>query len=178
MLSRTADHVYWLGRYAERAENLARTLDVQYRLSLLPQPAESIAAGWLDTLDELGLLGEFRERFGEVDAERPSQFVAFDSQSLGSVYGCLRMARENARAVRGSITAEMWETMNATWLEVRTLGTLRRETDGFGEFIDWVKYRSQLFRGVLMSTMLRDEGYSFMRMGMSLERADGTARIL
>jgi uncharacterized alpha-E superfamily protein len=178
MLSRTADHIYWLGRYVERAETLARALDVQYRLSLLPQPSQSIAAGWMDTMDELGMLHEFRERFGEVDAERPRQFVAFDRESLGSVYGCLRMARENARAVRGAITAEMWETMNATWLEVRTLSTRRREADGFAEFIDWVKYRSQLFRGVLMSTMLRDEGYSFMRMGMSLERADGTARIL
>jgi uncharacterized alpha-E superfamily protein len=177
MLSRTADHVYWLGRYVERAETLARALDVQYRLSLLPQPAQSIAAGWMDTMDELGLLVEFRTRFGEVDAERPVHFVAFDRDSLGSIYACLRMARENARAVRGSITAEMWETMNATWLELRTLGN-RPGAAALSEFIDWVKYRSQLFRGVLMSTMLRDEAYSFMRMGMSLERADGTARIL
>jgi uncharacterized alpha-E superfamily protein len=178
MLSRTADHVYWLGRYVERAETLARALDVQYRLSLLPQPAQSVAAGWLDTLDELGLLPDFRRRCGEVDAERPMQFVAYDSDSVGSVYGCLRLARENARAVRGAITSEMWETMNATWLELRALGAQRRRGDGFAEFIDWVKHRSQLLRGVLMSTMLRDEGYAFIRMGMSLERADGTARIL
>jgi uncharacterized alpha-E superfamily protein len=178
MLSRTADHIYWLGRYVERAETLARALDVQYRLSLLPQPAQSIAAGWLDTLDELGLLPEFRQRCGDVDAERPLQYIAYDRDSPGSVYGCLRLARENARAVRGAITAEMWETMNATWLELRALGTPRRRDDGWAEFIDWVKHRSQLLRGVLMSTMLRDEGYAFIRMGMSLERADGTARIL
>jgi uncharacterized alpha-E superfamily protein len=178
MLSRTADHIYWFGRYVERAETLARALDVQYRLSLLPQPPQSVAAGWLDTLDELGLLPEFRERLGEVDAERPMQFVAYDRDSVGSVYGCLRLARENARAVRGAITAEMWETINSTWLELRTLNAQRRRSDGFAEFIDWVKYRSQLLRGVLMGTMLRDEGYAFIRMGMSLERADGTARIL
>jgi uncharacterized alpha-E superfamily protein len=151
---------------------------VQYRLSLLPQPPQSVAAGWLDTLDELGLLPEFRARHGEVDAERPMQFVAYDRDSMGSVYGCLRLARENARAVRGAITSDMWETMNATWLELRSLSMQRRHGDGFAGFIDWVKYRSQLLRGVIMGTMLRDEGYAFIRMGMSLERADGTARIL
>jgi uncharacterized alpha-E superfamily protein len=178
MLSRTADHIYWLGRYVERAETLARTLDVQYRLSLLPQPAQSISAGWLDTLDELGLLPEYRTRFGEVDAERPMQFIAYDQECAGSVFGCLRVARENARAVRGAITSEMWETMNTTWLEMRALSQRRSQARGFVEFIDWVKYRSQLLRGVLMGTMLRDEGFAFIRMGMSLERADGTARIL
>jgi uncharacterized alpha-E superfamily protein len=178
MLSRTADHIYWLGRYMERAETLARALDVQYRLSLLPQPPQSIAAGWLDTLDELGLVPEFRARHGDIDADRPMQFIAYDRDSMGSVYGCLRLARENARAVRGAITAEMWETMNATWLELRSMSLRRRQGDGFAEFIDWVKYRTQLLRGVIMGTMLRDEGYAFIRMGMSLERADGTARIL
>jgi uncharacterized alpha-E superfamily protein len=178
MLSRTADHVYWLGRYVERAETLARALDVQYQLSLLPQSATSIAAGWLDTLDELGLLPEYRERHGDVDGERPIQFIAFDRQSVGSIYGCLRTARENARAVRGAITSEMWETMNATWLELRNTSAASQRVGGLAEFIEWVKHRSQLLRGVLLGTMLRDEGYSFIRMGMSLERADGTARIL
>ena len=178
MLSRTADHVYWLGRYVERAETLARALDVQYQLSLLPQPASSIAAGWLDTLDELGLLPEYRERYGAIEGERPMHFIAFDRSSVGNIYGCLHIARENARAVRGAITSEMWETMNATWLELRHAGTRVQQGRGIAEFIEWVKHRSQLLRGVLMGTMLRDEGYSFIRMGMSLERADGTARIL
>jgi uncharacterized alpha-E superfamily protein len=178
MLSRTADHIYWLGRYMERAETLARSLDVQYRLSLLPQPPQSVAAGWLDTLDELGLVPEFRARHGDVDTERPMQFIAYDRDSMGSVYGCLRLARENARAVRGAITSEMWETMNSTWLDLRLMSSRRRQGDGLAEFIDWVKYRTQLMRGVIMGTMLRDEGYAFIRMGMSLERADGTARIL
>ena len=178
MLSRTADHVYWLGRYVERAETLARALDVQYQLSLLPQPASSIAAGWLDTLDELGLLPAYRERHGEVDGEKPMHFIAHDRDCVGSIYGCLHIARENARAVRGAITSEMWETMNATWLELRRTGQRSQRSGGFAEFIEWVKHRSQLLRGVLMGTMLRDEGYSFIRMGMSLERADGTARIL
>lgn len=178
MLSRTADHVYWLGRYVERAETLARALDVQYRLSLLPQGPQSVAAGWLDTLDELGQLPSYRERHGEVDSERPAQFIAFDRLSPMSIYGCLRAARENARAVRGAITSEMWETMNGTWLEARGFDPQQQRHRDLGEFIDWVKHRSQLFRGVWRGTMLRDEGFAFMRVGMSLERADGTARIL
>jgi uncharacterized alpha-E superfamily protein len=177
MLSSTADHVYWLGRYVERAETLARALDVQYRLSLLPQSPESIAAGWLDTLDELGALPAYREKHGEVDGVKPMRFIAYDRDSVASIFGCMHIARENARAVRGAITSEMWETLNATWLELR--GSNRTsQTGGFAEFIEWVKHRSQLLRGVLMGTMLRDEGYAFIRMGMSLERADGTARIL
>jgi uncharacterized alpha-E superfamily protein len=178
MLSRTADHVYWLGRYVERAEAMARALDVQYRLSLLPQAPESVTAGWLDTLDELGLLAAYRERHGEVDAQRPLQFIAYDRDCVGNIFGCMRIARENARAVRGAITSEMWETMNATWLELRNVDARHPRRAGFAEFIEWVKHRSQLLRGVLMGTMLRDEGFAFIRMGMSLERADGTARIL
>jgi len=178
MLSRTADHVYWLGRYIERAETLARALDVQYRLSLLPQPVQSIEAGWLDTLDELGLLPIYLERHGQIDVDSPQQFIAQERDSAVSIYGCLRAARENARAVRGAITSEMWETMNATWLDLRAFNLRGQRGAWLGDFIDWVKYRSQLLRGVLYGTMLRDEGYSFIRMGMSLERADGTARIL
>lgn len=178
MLSRTADHVYWLGRYVERAETLARALDVQYRLSLLPQPATSIAAGWMDTLDELGLLHAYRERYGDVVADKALHFISLDREALTSIYGCLRAARENARAVRGAITSEMWETLNGTWLEVRKLDAKRVRGAAIGEFIDWVKYRSQLLRGVVLGTMLRDEAFAFVRMGMALERADGTARIL
>ena len=178
MLSRTADHVYWFGRYIERAENLARLLDVQYRLSLLPQPTQSVAAGWLDTLDELGALDEYTTRHGEVEANRAMQFLAFDRDSAISVYGCLRSARENARAVRGAITSEMWETMNSTWLEARTWQARSKNAAPLGDFIDWVKYRAQLLRGATQGTMLRDEAYAFMRMGSFLERADGTARIL
>jgi uncharacterized alpha-E superfamily protein len=178
MLSRTADHVYWLGRHVERAENLARALDVQHRLSLLPQTPESVAAGWIDTLDELGLLYSFEKKLGKVDAAKAVQYVAFDRTVPGSVYGCLHAARENARAVRGAITSEMWETLNATWLEAQNLNPQRLSATGLSEFVDWVKHRSQLLYGVMSGTMLRDEADSFFRMGAAIERADGTARIL
>jgi len=178
MLSRTADHIYWLGRYVERAESLARALDVQHQLSLLPQPPESIRGGWLDTLDELGLLPEYRARHGEVTVDAPPLYIAFAENTSLSIRGCLQAARENARAVRGVITSEMWETLNATWIELRNAGTRDTSPAGLQHFIDWVKHRSQLLRGVWQGTMLRDEGFAFLRMGAALERADGTARIL
>jgi uncharacterized alpha-E superfamily protein len=178
MLSRTADHIYWLGRYIERAETLARALDVQYQLSLLPQTPDSIRAGWLDTLDELGLLPEYRRRHGEVTVGAPPLFIAHAKETSLSIRGCLEAARENARAVRGVITSEMWETLNATWIEVRDARNVKRQLAELQHFIDWVKHRSQLLRGVWEGTMLRDEGFAFLRMGSALERADGTARIL
>ncbi len=179
MLSRTADHVYWLGRYAERAENLARTLDVQYRLSLLPRKAASEGMGWDRTLATLRLADEFAARCGDdFEAHRVIDFLAFDRDNPSSILSCLRSARENARAVRGTISSEMWETFNSTWLEARNTAPGRFTARNVAEFIEWVKYRAHLARGVVLGSMLRDEGYHFMQMGTFLERADGVARLL
>jgi uncharacterized alpha-E superfamily protein len=179
VLSRTADHVYWLGRYAERAENLARTLDVQYRLSLLPRKAASEGMGWDRTLATLRLADEFAARCGDdFEAHRVIDFLAFDRDNPSSILSCLRAARENARAVRGTISSEMWETFNSTWLEARNTAPSRFTARNVAEFIEWVKYRAHLARGVVLGSMLRDEGYHFMQMGTFLERADGVARLL
>jgi uncharacterized alpha-E superfamily protein len=178
MLSRTADHIYWLGRYSERAETLARAMDVQYQLSFLPQPPHSVAAGWLDTLDEMGLLPGYREAHGEVDADHAPRYMALATDTVLSIRGCLQASRENARAVRGSISSEMWETINATWLEARTRRAASVSHAELREFIDWVKLRAQMLRGVTAGTMLRDEAFAFLRMGAALEQADGTTRII
>jgi uncharacterized alpha-E superfamily protein len=95
----------------------------------------------------------------------------------GSIFSCLRSARENARAVRGALTSELWETLNSTWLEARSLAT-RRSNPDIGQFVEWVKERSHLTRGVTVGTMMRDEAFHFTRIGTFLERADSTARIL
>jgi uncharacterized alpha-E superfamily protein len=179
VLSRTADHVYWLGRYAERAENLARTLDVQYRLSLLPRDPSAEAVGWHHTLLALGLHDDFAARSdGDVEPHRVIDWLAFDRVNPSSVLNCLRAARENARAVRGSISSEMWETFNSTWLEARANAPTRFTPRNVAEFIEWVKYRAHLARGVVLGSMLRDEGYHFMQIGTFLERMDGVARML
>jgi uncharacterized alpha-E superfamily protein len=177
MLSSTADKLYWMARYTERAENLARMLDVNYRMSLLPQGAEIIRQGWTAILSSIDLMGPFKERYQEVTPENAVAFLALDKQNPSSICSCWNAVRENARAVRGTLTSEMWETVNTTWLEMRDMNVGASDTE-IGPFFEWVKYRSHLTRGVVQGTMLRDEAYHFTWLGTYLERADNTARIL
>lgn len=173
MLSRTADHLYWMARYGERAECTARLLDAHYRRSLLPRRPEAERGHWQATLQALGLLDAYTARHGEIDGRRALAFLAFDREHPHSILSLLRCARENARAVRGTITAEMWETLNTTYLDLRRV----REEEP-GEFLEWVKYRSHLSRGVTTGTLLRDEAFHFTRIGTYLERADHLPRLL
>ncbi len=178
MLSRTADHLYWMARYTERAENLARMLEVNYRNSLLPQDPETIEQGWAATLTIIGLLDAYLARYGSVSSSNAMAFMAFDRDNPMSIYACLRAARENARAVRGTLTSEIWETVNATWLEMRVTNLRRSNDEEIGSFFEWVKHRSHLTRGVIQGTMLCDEAWHFAWLGTYLECADSTARIL
>jgi len=178
MLSRTADHLFWMSRYMERAENTARMLDVNYQTSLLPQSADMAEQGWRGLLSISELTGTFEERYLEVNARNVMDFMVRDEGNLSSIWNCLRAARENARAVRGTLTTEVWETQNQTWLEFNRLlkdGAFERDP---GAFFEWVKFRSHLSRGVTVGTMLMDEALHFIRIGTFLERADNTARLL
>ena len=178
MLSRTADHLYWMSRYMERAENTARMLDVNYQTSLLPQGADTAEQGWRGMLSISELTGLFGQRYAQVDARAVMDFMVRDEGNLSSIWNCLRAARENARAVRGALTTEVWETTNQTWLEFNRLlksGAFERDP---GTFFEWVKFRSHLSRGVTVGTMLQDEALYFLRIGTFLERADNTARLL
>ncbi|HEY6643816.1 alpha-E domain-containing protein [Povalibacter sp.] len=178
MLSRTADHLYWMARYTERAENLARILEVNYRMSLLPQGPEIVEQGWIATLTIIGLLDAFKQSYTAVTPANAIAFLVFDRDNPMSIYSCVRAARENARAVRGTLTSEIWESINATWLEMRVAG-MRSSTEAeVGNFFEWVKHRSHLVRGVIQGTMLRDEAWHFTWLGTYLERSDSTARIL
>jgi uncharacterized alpha-E superfamily protein len=178
MLSRTADHLFWMARYTERAENTARMLDVNYQTSLLPQSAAVSKVGWQGMLSISELMPAYQAKHGEVEPQRVVQFMVRDESNPSSIVSCLRAARENARAVRGSLTTEVWETQNQTWLEVnRMLRTGDFERDP-GQFFEWVKFRSHLSRGVTVGTMLMDEALYFMRLGTFLERADNTARLV
>jgi uncharacterized alpha-E superfamily protein len=178
MLSRTADHLYWMARYTERAENLARILEVNYRMSLLPQGPEIVEQGWVATLTIIGLLDAFKQRYEAVTPANAIAFMVFDRENPLSIYSCMRAARENARAVRGTLTSEIWETVNATWLEMREKEMSSASDAEVGNFFEWVKHRSHLARGVIQGTMLRDEAWHFTWLGTYLERSDSTARIL
>ncbi len=178
MLSRTADHLFWMSRYTERAENTARMLDVNYQTSLLPQSAAVAQAGWQGLLSISELKPAYAAKYANINPRDVMDFMVRDEQNPSSIVSCLRNARENARAVRGSLTTEVWETQNQTYLEVIRMiksGDFEREP---GQFFEWVKFRSHLSRGVTMGTMLQDEAFHFLRLGTFLERADNTARLV
>jgi uncharacterized alpha-E superfamily protein len=178
MLSRTADHLYWMARYTERAENTARMLDVAVQAAMLPQSPEDSEAGWRAMLGISELDAEFARRELVCDQAGVLDFMVRDASNPSSIAACLKGARDNARAVRGALTTEVWETANATWLDLPrqlTQGVMEQDPSAFFE---WVKYRSHLSRGVTLGTMLKDEAMYFIRLGTFLERADNTARIL
>ncbi|MBP8120179.1 MAG: alpha-E domain-containing protein [Burkholderiales bacterium] len=178
MLSRTASTLYWMSRYVERAENSARILDVAYRMSLLTKDPDLQDQEWFAPLNITGTLFPFSGRHSIVCAKEVLHFLALDPDNPSSIYNCSRQARENARAVRGTITSEMWEVLNATWLEMQNMDEDRLYARGISAFFDWVKERSHLFRGVTFGTIRRDEAFQFHRLGTYMERGDNTARIL
>jgi uncharacterized alpha-E superfamily protein len=153
-------------------------LDVNYQTSLLPQSSDQAESGWASVLGISGLTQAFRERHDRIDARNVLHFMVRDSTNLSAIVSCLAAARENARAVRGTLTTEVWETTNQTWLEFNRMlrgGEFERDPTALFE---WVKFRSHLSRGVTVGTMLQDEALHFIRIGTFLERADNTARLL
>ena len=178
MLSRTADHLFWMARYTERAENTARMLDVNMQTSMLPQSEQDAEQGWRATLGISELQSAYDHKYGRFHTRDVLDFMVRDPNNPSSILACLTGARENARAVRGTLTTEVWEIQNATWLDMqKRLKSNLLETDP-SAFFEWVKYRSHLSRGVTLGTMLKDEAIHFIRLGTFLERADNTARIL
>ena len=178
MLSRTADYLFWMSRYIERAENLARLLDVTYQMSLVPQSEDAANRSWNAIIALNSLEEAFAAKYPAVNGENVLKFMVSDPDNFSSIHSCLRMARENAHAVRGTVTTEMWETLNSTWLEAREKSFEQIANAGIGEYFEWVKMRSSLSRGTTLGTLLQDEAYNFIRLGTLLERADNTARIL
>jgi len=178
MLSRTADHLFWMARYMERAENTARMLDVNYQASMLPQSADAAEKGWKGLLGISELTGDFAQRHGTVTPSNVMRYMVSDAQNGSSIRSCLMAARENARAVRGTLTTEVWETQNQTWLEFQRLVANDSFLRDPSACFEWVKFRSHLSRGVTVGTMLQDEAFHFLRIGSFLERADNTARLL
>ena len=134
--------------------------------------------GWQGLLSISELLPAYNEKHGDIAQNDVMEFMVKDEENPSSIISCLRAARENARAVRGSLTTEAWETQNQTWLEAKRMlrdGEFERDPS---QFFDWVKFRSHLSRGVVLGTMLQDEAFYFLRLGTFLERADNTARLV
>ena len=121
MLGRTADSLYWMTRYVERAENTARLLDVSQRMILISATEDSVKSTWFSALEVIGSLEAFEERYDEFTEANVVSFLALDHDNPDSIWSSIQAARENARSLRGSITTEMWESLNATWIDIRDL---------------------------------------------------------
>lgn len=178
MLSRTAENLYWLARYVERAENVARLLDVGQRMSNLSPDQEHGTSEWKSTLVAARCERSFYANHERPTADAVIHHLTRDPSNPSSILSCLEIARRNARAVRTALTADMWEAINSTWLELGNFDDADFEPERIARFLDWVKERSLLFGGAAANTMLRNDAYWFTRLGAFVERADNTARIL
>lgn len=175
LLSRVADAVYWMARYIERAENVARYIGVNLSLQLdLPlDPAQQ----WQPLIDTSGDKEVFEKRYGTATQARVIEFLAYDTENPSSIFSCLRSARENARSVRETISSEMWAQVNSMYLQIQSQRSMPEPERLLDVFRD-IRMGCHLFQGVTDATMTHNEAWHFLRLGRKLERADKTSRIL
>lgn len=174
MLSRTADNIYWMTRMIERAQDIVRLLEAAYRMEQLPGGD----AGWDPILTISGQIEGFRQKYDELTSKNVLNFMIFDLENPSSVFSCIKAGRENTRSERSTLPEEMFESINTTWIEMQGLYYDSLERSGFREFFEWVRDRTELFRGQTVSMMVYDEAFQFARLGTFIERADFTARLL
>ena len=175
MLSRVADHVFWMSRYLERAESVARFIDVNLNLTL--DLGEEMDQQWAPLVYTTGDQDLFLERYKTFNRENVWTFLTFDAENPNSILSCLKFARENARTIREVIPSVLWEEVNKFYLLVRGAAT-GSGLDNPAAFLDEVKLRSNLATGIQDAIMTHGEAWHFARIGQLLERADKTSRIL
>jgi len=178
MLSRTADSLYWTARYLERADFVARILDAALRFGSLPSTYGGGGEEWESAVAVAANPDAFTAAYGPADERSVCEFLAFDRTNPSSIHSCLTAARTNARAVRAALTGEMWEGINGAWNELPRFDGARLNGESLASFLEWVKRVSLMFDGSAYRTMLRNDAYWFLRLGVAMERADNTARIL
>lgn len=178
MLSRTADTLFWLGRYVERADNTARIIDAASRLATVPVAHAGRSSEWGSALAAAGVSTAFEAQHGEPTRDAVIDFLAFSPANPSSIRSCLETARSNARSVRTALTSEMWEAINGAWMELKRFDGARMDRQTLNQFLSGVKEACLRFDGSAYRTMLRNDVYYFLRLGFYLERADSTARIL
>lgn len=176
MLSRVAESIYWMSRYVERAENVARFIEVNLQLMLDSPSGEG--QQWLPLVNTTGDDEAFAKRYGEATQENVIRFLTFDAENSNSIYSCVRAARENARTVREIISSEMWLQLNKFYLMVSAAAGNSRALANPHDFFPEVRDANHLFNGITAATMTHDEPWHFFHMGRMLERADKTSRIL
>jgi uncharacterized alpha-E superfamily protein len=179
MLARTAENLFWLARYMERADYVTRLLQVANRVGET-QSGGGLDNGseWHSTIVAAGCEDYFYTRFETATEENVTHFLMADAENHSSILTCLETARRNARSVRTALTADMWDAVNGTWLALREFDLANLPASRTAEFLDWTKERASLFQGSYTNSMLRNDAFYFTRLGSVLERADNTARIL
>ncbi|WP_248304916.1 alpha-E domain-containing protein [Devosia sp. FKR38] len=178
MLGRTAQNLFWLSRYVERAENMARLLEVGYRMSLTSRREGGASEHLVSMMQAAEVDEAFASKDRVADVDTVANFMMFDPDNYSSVYSCLLAARTNARSVRTAITSDMWESINSAWLEFSQIKPRDVRGAKLLGLLEWVKDIGHQFRGALLGTILRDDGFAFLQAGNFIERADNTARIL
>lgn len=178
MLSRTADSLFWLGRYTERAANVARGLSVASRMAGLTAELNAEGDEWRSLLVAAGCEPGFFAKHSEVTQEAVIDFLVRDPDNPSGIIPCFAAARHNARTVRTALTVDMWSAMSDSWNHLRQVEPGDFQGEKLPGFLEWVRERVLLFNGASMDTMLRGEAWLFVQLGTALERADNTARLL
>ena len=179
MLSRTAENLFWSARYIERADSLARLLEVGYRISLIPNTERGYTNEWESILETSGIKNEYLKKYKTISKEKIIFFILFDPENSSSVKNCIKVARENIRMVRTAVTLEVWNAVNSSYHELdKNLKDTKNILKELPEIIEWIKKQVNLIRGTILNTQLINDGYDFLILGTYFERADFTARII
>lgn len=178
LLSRTAENLFWLTRYLERADTVARLLDVGMRTSLTPNIGGGYRNEWQSVLLAAGTSATYVEKYGEVRERDVITHLFFDEDNPSSVASCITRARENGRIVRTALTSQMWDALNVAFAEMRDIKRTERSKVSITDLVEWTMRTTALVRGSFGLTHLRNDGYDFLHLGYYVERADATARLL
>lgn len=178
MLSRTAENLFWIGRYLERAEASARLLEVGARNALLPNIGGGYRNEWESVLEASGTFPAFKEKYGDPVQRNIESHMFFDKDNPSSILSCITAARENGRIVRTAITGQVWDALNTAFQEIREMQRTERSQLPLADLTEWTMRTAALVRGAIQVSMLRNDGFHFLRLGYGLERADNTARFL
>lgn len=177
MLSRTADNLFWLARYMERAETTARLLEVGSRIALIPSAA-GYRNEWDSLLQATGTADGFAAKHAEASQKNIEAYLFYDHGNASSVATCITRARENGRIVRTALTSQVWDALNTAFQELRTMEAAKRGSLELTRLTEWTMRHAAMVRGAIEATLLRDAGYDFLNLGYHLERADSTARLM
>ena len=178
MLSRTAENLYWTARYIERADSIARLLEVAYRIHLIPNTTEGYQNEWESILAAAGIKHNYLNINSEITKNKIEYYLLFDPNNSSSVKACIENARNNLKMVRTAVTLEVWNAVNTWYHELSNFDKGKYDSKNLPQILDWIKRQVNLIKGTINNTQLLNDGFDFIYLGIFYERADFTARII